>query len=148
MTICCKLTEFQSTGNSSNPTLLMFIAFQKRPEGSNEPTLNVIAAWNSGYTGRGITVGVVDDGVDGSHPDLRDNYVTIAFPFSVFFLILFNLKISIGAFQLNDTKNDEFALNGKERYLFILITDYYLFVCLFTLHFVSSEIGLELRLCG
>ena len=27
MTICCKLTEFQSTGNSSNPTLLMFIAF-------------------------------------------------------------------------------------------------------------------------
>ena len=85
MTICCQLTEFQSTGNSSNPTLLMFIAFQKRPEGSNEPTLNVIAAWNSGYTGRGITVGVVDDGVSGSHPDLRDNYVTIAFPFSVFF---------------------------------------------------------------
>ena len=42
-------------------------------------------------------MGVVDDGVDGSHPELRDNYVTIAFPFSVFFLILFNLKISIGA---------------------------------------------------
>ena len=82
---CCKLTEFQSTGNSSNPTLLMFLAFQTRPEGSNEPTLNVIAAWKSGYTGRGIVVGVVDDGVNGSHPELRDNYVTIAFPFSVFF---------------------------------------------------------------
>ena len=30
-------------------------------------------------------VGVVDDGVDGSHPELRDNYVTIFFLFSVFF---------------------------------------------------------------
>ena len=30
-------------------------------------------------------VGVVDDGVDGSHPELQDNYVTIAFLFSVFF---------------------------------------------------------------
>ena len=40
-------------------------------------------------------VGVVDDGVDGSHPELKDNYVTIAFSFSVFF---FNLKISVGPF--------------------------------------------------
>ena len=128
MTICSKLTEFQTTSNSSNPTCLIFLAFQKRPEGSNEPTLNVTAAWKSGYTGKGIVVGVVDDGVDGSHPELRDNYVTIAFPFSVFFLILFNLKISIGAFQSNDTKNDEFALNGKALYLFILITTIYLFV--------------------
>ncbi|XP_066023583.1 endoprotease bli-like [Pocillopora verrucosa] len=45
-----------------------------RPEGSNEPTLNVTAAWKSGYTGRGIVVGVVDDGVNGSHPELKDNY--------------------------------------------------------------------------
>ena len=42
-------------------------------------------------------VGVVDDGVDGSHPELQDNYVTIAFSFSVFFFF-FNLKISIGPF--------------------------------------------------
>ncbi|XP_066023335.1 proprotein convertase subtilisin/kexin type 6-like [Pocillopora verrucosa] len=46
----------------------------KRPEGSNEPTQNVISSWKSGYTGRGIVVGVVDDGVDGSHPELKDNY--------------------------------------------------------------------------
>ena len=31
-------------------------------------------------------VGVVDDGVDGSHPELRDNYVTIAFLFQSFLL--------------------------------------------------------------
>ena len=87
MTICFKLTEFQTTGNSKafNPALLIFLASQKRPEGSNEPTLNVTAAWKSGYTGKGIVVGVVDDGVDGSHPELRDNYVTIFFLFSVFF---------------------------------------------------------------
>ncbi|CAH3150837.1 unnamed protein product [Pocillopora meandrina] len=47
----------------------------KRPERSNEPTLNVTAAWKSGYTGKGIVVvGVVDDGVDGGHPELQDNY--------------------------------------------------------------------------
>lgn len=46
----------------------------KRPEGSNEPTLNVLAAWKAGYTGKGITVAVVDDGVGGSHPELKDNY--------------------------------------------------------------------------
>ena len=33
-------------------------------------------------------VGVVDDGVDGSHPELQDNYVTIVFSFSVFFFFL------------------------------------------------------------
>ena len=88
MTICFKLTEFQITSNSSNPTLLMFLPFQKRPEGSNEPTQNVISSWKSGYTGKGIVVGVVDDGVDGSHPELQDNYVTIVFSFSVFFFFL------------------------------------------------------------
>ena len=88
MTTSFKLTEFQITSNSSNTTLLMFLAFQKRPEGSNEPTQNVISSWKSGYTGKGIVVGVVDDGVDGSHPELKDNYVTIAFSFSVFFFFL------------------------------------------------------------
>ena len=87
MTISFKLTEFQTKGNSKvfNPALLIFLAFQKRPEGSNEPTLNVISSWKSGYTGKGIVVGVVDDGVDGSHPELKDNYVTIAFSFSISF---------------------------------------------------------------
>ena len=125
MTICSQLTEFQTTSNFSNPTHLIFLAFQKRPEGSNEPTLNVISSWKSGYTGKGIVVGVVDDGVDGSHPELQDNYVTIAFSFSVFFS--FQSENINWTFQLN-TKNDEFALNGKALYLFILITTIYLFV--------------------
>lgn len=37
--------------------------------------LNVQPAWNMGYTGKGITVAIMDDGLDYLHPDLRDNYV-------------------------------------------------------------------------
>lgn len=42
---------------------------------SLEPTYNITSVWKAGYTGKGILVAVVDDGVDGSHPDLRKNYV-------------------------------------------------------------------------
>lgn len=45
-----------------------------RGEGSAEPTYNIISAWEAGYTGKGIRIAVVDDGVDGSHPELKDNY--------------------------------------------------------------------------
>lgn len=34
-----------------------------------------MSVWKAGYTGKGILVAVVDDGVDGSHPDLQENYV-------------------------------------------------------------------------
>jgi len=30
------------------------------------------------YTGRGILVAVVDDGVDGDHPELSSNYVKLS----------------------------------------------------------------------
>ena len=48
-------------------------------------------------------VGVVDDGVDGSDHELKDNYVTIAFSFQSFFLF-------------------------EALYLFILITTIYLMI--------------------
>ena len=50
--------------------------------------MNVISAWKAGYTGKGITVAVVDDGVDGSHPELKENYVIIFGSFLCFVFLL------------------------------------------------------------
>eukprot|EP00039_Didymoeca_costata_P001820 m.55382 g.55382 ORF g.55382 m.55382 type:complete len:760 (+) comp10981_c0_seq3:158-2437(+) len=36
--------------------------------------INVIPAWEKGYTGEGVVVTIVDDGMDYSHPDLKENY--------------------------------------------------------------------------
>lgn len=35
---------------------------------------NVTGAWAAGYTGTGVVIGVVDDGLQYSHPDLAPNY--------------------------------------------------------------------------
>ncbi|MDB5366855.1 MAG: type secretion C-terminal target protein, partial [Rhodospirillales bacterium] len=43
--------------------------------GTGTWSLDVTGAWNH-YSGRGITVGVVDDGIQASHPDLSANYST------------------------------------------------------------------------
>lgn len=32
--------------------------------------------WRQGITGRGVVVSILDDGVDHTHPDLRDNFVS------------------------------------------------------------------------
>lgn len=40
--------------------------------------VNVEGAWNNGYTGTGVVVGIVDGGVETSHPDLNDNYNSTA----------------------------------------------------------------------
>ncbi|XP_065195045.1 furin-like [Sycon ciliatum] len=35
---------------------------------------DVLPVWNQGFTGRGVTMTIVDDGVERTHPDLVDNY--------------------------------------------------------------------------
>ncbi|KAL8603635.1 hypothetical protein ACOMHN_005577 [Nucella lapillus] len=36
--------------------------------------LNVVEAWSMGYTGKGITTAIMDDGIDYLHEDLKHNY--------------------------------------------------------------------------
>ena len=39
--------------------------------------MNVIPAWINGYTGRGVVVSILDDGIEKDHPDLKRNYVRL-----------------------------------------------------------------------
>ncbi len=38
--------------------------------------MNVIPAWRRGYTGKGVVVTILDDGIEHNHTDLSDNYVS------------------------------------------------------------------------
>ncbi|XP_053228322.1 proprotein convertase subtilisin/kexin type 4-like isoform X2 [Podarcis raffonei] len=38
------------------------------------PDLNVLSAWSQGYTGSGVVVTILDDGIEKDHPDLVANY--------------------------------------------------------------------------
>lgn len=38
------------------------------------PDVNIVPAWARGLTGAGVTVGIVDDGLQINHPDLAPNY--------------------------------------------------------------------------
>ncbi|PIK61372.1 putative proprotein convertase subtilisin/kexin type 5 isoform X1 [Apostichopus japonicus] len=39
-----------------------------------DATMNVQRAWELGYTGKGVVVSILDDGIEKDHPDLRLNY--------------------------------------------------------------------------
>ena len=38
--------------------------------------MNVNPAWQKGYTGKGVVVSILDDGIQTNHPDLAANYVS------------------------------------------------------------------------
>ena len=38
--------------------------------------MNVKQAWEQGYTGKGVVVTILDDGIEKDHPDLKKNYVS------------------------------------------------------------------------
>lgn len=41
--------------------------------------MNVSPAWQKGYTGKGVVVSILDDGIQRNHPDLDKNYVSLIF---------------------------------------------------------------------
>nr|XP_030112657.3 proprotein convertase subtilisin/kexin type 4 [Taeniopygia guttata] len=42
------------------------------------PDLNILTAWSRGYTGLGVVLAVLDDGLEKDHPDLAANYDPLA----------------------------------------------------------------------
>ena len=40
--------------------------------------INVLPAWQKGFTGRGVVVTILDDGIEKDHPDLKKNYVSVS----------------------------------------------------------------------
>uniref|UniRef100_A0A8D2MDI5 P/Homo B domain-containing protein n=1 Tax=Zonotrichia albicollis TaxID=44394 RepID=A0A8D2MDI5_ZONAL len=43
-----------------------------------QPDLNILTAWSRGYTGLGVVLTVLDDGLEKDHPDLAANYDPLA----------------------------------------------------------------------
>lgn len=39
--------------------------------------MNIGPAWQKGYTGKGVVVSILDDGIQTNHPDLAQNYVRV-----------------------------------------------------------------------
>ena len=39
--------------------------------------MNVELAWEQDIIGRGVVISILDDGLEHTHPDLRDNYVSL-----------------------------------------------------------------------
>ena len=44
--------------------------------------MSVKGAWDMGYSGKNIVVTILDDGIERSHTDLIDNYVSNKFMYS------------------------------------------------------------------
>ena len=56
---------------------LTFQVNEEQTGGKRNMDLNVMSAWDQGYTGEGVTVTILDDGVDHNHPDIKRNYVSL-----------------------------------------------------------------------
>ena len=60
-----------------------------------------------GITGKGVTVGILDDGIDHENPDLKENFVSGSFLF-ILLWILYSLAChTINAFEIA-------SVNGRD----------------------------------
>ena len=66
-----------STGDITNPDYYgQWHLLNQMPISSSNAGLdvNVWGAWQRGLTGNGVVIGIIDDGTQGDHPDLIDNF--------------------------------------------------------------------------
>ncbi|XP_055514913.1 proprotein convertase subtilisin/kexin type 4-like isoform X2 [Leucoraja erinacea] len=60
---------------SINPHQMRHRRLEMEPKNNEIPNdLNVLSAWKRGYTGKGIVITILDDGIEKNHPDLAANY--------------------------------------------------------------------------
>lgn len=71
--------------------------------------LHVIGAWKKGYTGKGVTVTILDDGVQHNHTDLASNYVLSRFKLCYVEIVLSKCVVfqdPLASYDLNDNDTD------------------------------------------
>src|SRR5262249_17128116 len=88
------LSNILSLSNQSN---VKYISLDRplAPSLSNAaPAVNAFAAWQSGYTGAGIGVALIDSGV-ASHPDLNGGFLGLS-------RVVYNQSFVAGTFSAND----------------------------------------------
>lgn len=55
--------------------------------------MNILSAWQRGYTGKNVVVTILDDGIERNHPDLAQNYVCLSpQKLQMFNSLVFNTK--------------------------------------------------------
>ena len=55
--------------------MCQYLSFQR--EGADGHfDMNVQAVWERGYTGKGVVITILDDGIERNHTDLVTNYVS------------------------------------------------------------------------
>lgn len=67
--------------------------------------MNIIPAWKDGYTGQGIVISILDDGIEKDHPDLVKNYVSCFFFFYLHakYLVLIVIEIYFYIYSCHKT---------------------------------------------
>ncbi|CAL1534152.1 unnamed protein product [Lymnaea stagnalis] len=57
---------------------MWYLVNQGQSGGEAGVDMNMAIVWSNGFTGKGVVVCILDDGIDHSHPDLINNYVANA----------------------------------------------------------------------
>ena len=61
--------------------------------------MNVVGAWQLGYTGKGVVVTILDDGVEHNHTDLQLNYVSPSSRLTSSCLLLAAVSVSAAGYS-------------------------------------------------
>ena len=77
--------------------------------------MNIIPAWKKGYSGKGVVLTILDDGIEHNHPDLQDNYVSTVSQYSV-------LSIYRGQFSSHNSWKTSHSSPVRARYGVLIVS--------------------------